>query len=39
MNALRYFLKSNIVRDNRLFALVYSNQDDAKRFKSKRYFL
>ena len=42
-NKFRYFLKSNLVRVKRFFALVYSNQhDNSKRFKiffSKRYFL
>ena len=34
-----YFFESNFVRVNRLFVLVYSNQDAAfNRFKSKRYF-
>ena len=33
-------LKSNCVRVNRLFVLVYSNQDNnAKRFKTRRYYL
>ena len=35
-NEYRYFLESNFVGVNILFALVYSNQDDnAKRFKGK----
>ena len=37
---IRYFLKSNFVVVNRLFVLVYSNEDVAsKKFKSKRYYL
>ena len=33
-NKYRYFLEANFVEVNRLFALVYSNQDDnSKRFK------
>ena len=36
----RYLLKSNFVRVNKLFVLVYSNQNDnSKRFKAKRYYL
>ena len=36
----RYFLKSNFFGVNRLFVLVYANQDDAsKRFKTRRYYL
>ena len=39
-NEYRYFLESNFVRVNRLFVLVFSNQDaDHERFKSKRYYL
>ena len=39
-NEYRYFLKSNFVGVNRLFVLVYANQDDAsKRFKTRRYYL
>ena len=39
-NEYRYFLESNFVGVNRLLVLVYSNQDDnAKRFKVKRYYL
>ena len=35
----RYFLVSNFVVVNRLFVLLYPNQDDAsKRFTSQRYF-
>ena len=37
-NEYRYFLESNFVGVDRLFALVYSNQDnDSKIFKAKRY--
>ena len=36
----RYFLESNFVGVNRLFILVYSNQDDnSKRSKMQRYYL
>ena len=39
-NEFRYFLKSDFVGVNRLFVLVYSNQDaDCKRFKTRRYYL
>ena len=40
-NEYRYFLESNFrIKVNRLFVLVYSNQDDnSKRFKAKRYYL
>ena len=39
INEFRYFLKSNLVGDNRLFALVYpSRNNDSKKFKSKRYY-
>ena len=39
-NEDRYFLESNFVGVNRLFVLVYSNQDDnAKRFKTRRYYI
>ena len=39
-NEYKYFLKLNFVEVNRLFVLVYSNQDDnAKGFKSQRYYL
>ena len=39
-NEFRYFLESNFVGVNRLFVLIYSNEDTAtKRFKSKRYYL
>ena len=34
------FLESNLVGVNRLFVLVYSNQDaDSERFKTRRYYL
>ena len=36
----RYLPESNVVGVNRLFALIYSNQDDnAKRYKDRRYYL
>ena len=39
-NDIYNFLESNFVGVNRLFVLVYSNQDaDFKRFKAKRYYL
>ena len=39
-NVYRYFLKSNFVGVNRLFVLIYWNQDDnAKRYKAWRYHL
>ena len=39
-NEFRYFLKSKVVRVNRLFDLVYTNHgDNAKRFKSRKYYL
>ena len=39
-NEYRYFLKSNFVGVNRLFVLLYSNENDkAKRFKTRRYYL
>ena len=39
-NEYKCFFKSNFVRVNRLFVLVYSNVDDnSKRFKTKRYYL
>ena len=39
-NEYRCFLEPNIVGVNRLFVIVYSNQDDSsKRFRSKRYYL
>ena len=39
-NEYRYFLKLNFVGVNRLFVLVYTNEDEnSKRFKAKRYYL
>ena len=39
-NEYRYILKSDFVGVNRLFVLVYSNQDDnSKKCKAKRYYL
>ena len=39
-NKYRCFLESNVLVVNRLFVLVYSNQDDnSKRYKAKRYYL
>ena len=39
-NEFRYFLESNFLGVNRLFALVYTNEDvDPKTFKAKRYYL
>ena len=39
-NEYKYFLESNIVEVNRLFVLLYSNQDNnSKRHKPKRYYL
>ena len=40
-NEFRYFLELNFVGVNRLFALVYSNEDAAsnKRLKAKKYYL
>ena len=39
-NNYRYFLQSNFVAFNRLFALVHSNEDDgSKRFNTRRYYL
>ena len=38
-NKCRYFLESNFVRVNRLFVLVYLNQEnDSKRFKAKKHY-
>ena len=38
-NEYKYFLKSNFVGVNRLFVIVYSNQDaNSKRFKTQRYY-
>ena len=39
-NKFRHYLKSKFFGVIRLFALVYSNQDDnSKRFEAKRYYL
>ena len=39
-NEYRYFLQSNFVGVNRLFALVYLNRkNDVERFKTRRYYL
>ena len=39
-NKFRYLLESDFVAVNRLFVVVYSNEDDASnRFKAKRYYL
>ena len=39
-NKCRYFLESNSVGVNRLFVLVYLNQEnDSKRFKAKKYYV
>ena len=39
-NEYRYFIKSDFAGVNRLFVLIYSNQDNnSKRFKAKRYYL
>ena len=39
-NNYRYFLQSNFVAVNRLFALVHSNEDDgSKRFNTRRYYI
>ena len=39
-NKYRYFIESNFLGANRLFALIYSNQDGiAKRFNNKKYYL
>ena len=39
-NKHRYLLKSNFVRVNRLFVLVYLNHyDNAERFKAQQYYL
>ena len=35
-----YFLESNVFRANRLFALVYSNQNNnSKRLNTRKYYL
>ena len=39
-NKYRYFLESSFVEVNRLFLLLYSNQDDSfKRFRAKRHYI
>ena len=39
-NEYRYFLESNFVGVNRLFVLVYTNQDaNTKRFNTRKYYL
>ena len=39
-NEYRYFLESNFVRVNRLFVLLYTNQDaNTKRFNARKYYL
>ena len=39
-NKFRYFLESNFVGVNRLFVLVYSNDDDiSEKIKAKMYYL
>ena len=39
-NKYRYFLKSNFEDVNKLFVLVYSNQDDnAEKYKTRSYYL
>ena len=39
-NKQRYFLEPNFVGVNRMFLLVYSNENDnAKRFKTRKYYL
>ena len=39
-NEYRYFLESRFVGVDKLFVLLYSNQDDNfKRFKTRRYYL
>ena len=39
-NEYRCFLESDFVRVNRLYVLVYSNQDNnSKRYKARRYYL
>ena len=39
-NEFRYFIKSNFVGVNRLYALVYKDEgDNAKRFKARKYYL
>ena len=39
-NEHRYFLRSNLVGVNRLFMLIYSNEDNnTKKYKARRYYL
>ena len=39
-NEFKYFLETNFIGENRLFDLVYTNQDEnSERFKAKRYYL
>ena len=39
-NKYRYFLESNFVGVNRLFALIYLNRNnDVKRFNAQKYYL
>ena len=39
-NEYRYFLESNFVRVNKLFVLLYTNQDaNTKRFNARKYYL
>ena len=39
-NKYRYFLEPNFVGVNRMFLLVYSNENDnAKRYKTRKYYL
>ena len=39
-NKYRYFLEPNFVGVNRMFLLVYSNENyNAKRFKTRKYYL
>ena len=39
-NEFKYFLETNFIGENRLFNLVYTNQDEnSERFKAKRYYL
>ena len=38
-NEFRHFLETNFVGVNRLFVFVYSNLDNAKKSKAKRFYL
>ena len=39
-NEYRHFIESNIVRVNRFYVLIYSNQDErVKRFNGKKRYL